>query len=256
MSLILAAKLALTTDPPRYLEGTIAAFNQLNGAKFGASDHSLIAAHLIALRTEPAAYPLAVERTRAFYNGLKANHSLLTDKDDLIVAALLALSDVDVQLGVNRIEEIFTQLRDSFGTNGGTLLLAETLTLGGAGSEAVNRALALREAVRAAKVRVDKSPTTPLLGVFALLPVAPEVVANDIAEARDFLKAQRGFGALSMDGTERLGLAAAMVLDAYAGKDPIVAPALAAVIAGVIAAQALVILTTIMATNAATAASS
>ena len=59
--------------------------------KFRASDYLVIAAYQIAAHTPYDQYATAIERTEAFYEGMRAKHRFLTGRDDYIFAAMLVL---------------------------------------------------------------------------------------------------------------------------------------------------------------------
>jgi hypothetical protein len=239
LALVLAANLSLAKDPQRALASTVATYELLRDAKFGGSDYLPLAAHMIAAHVEPDACAQAVERTRAFYDGMKANHPFLTGQDDLILAAMIGASGQDIAAAVDRVAELFDQLSDGFGSKSATQLVAQVLTLGQGGPDAAARAIELRQTLKAAKVRLHKGPTAPLLGVFALLDVAGETLAAETKEANRFLKEQKGFGALSMEASERLALAASIVARAEVASAPpgLVSAALASAVAAVMMQQ-------------------
>ncbi len=73
--------------------------------------------------------------------------------------------------------------RDSFSKNS-VQTLAQVLILSGDCDAAANRVLALRDALRDQKLRLDKTYTLPSLGVLALLPVEKDSIVQDILGAR------------------------------------------------------------------------
>jgi len=216
MALGVATLLSLSADPQGLFRQTLAVYELLRATKLRNSDYLVVAAYQIAAQTEPAQYPNAVARTRAFYDGMKAHRFLQTGQDDYIFAAMLGLSRLDPVTGTDRIERVFDRLRGDFREKNSIQALAQVLVLGGTDDIAITRIIALRDALRAQKIRLDKTFTLPSLGVLALLPVDPGVIARDIDQAQAFLRAQQGFGRLSVTTQELLLYATGIVADGYA----------------------------------------
>jgi hypothetical protein len=220
MSLVVAGLASVSDNPQLVLSNSATAYTMLREAKFSSSPYLAVASCLIALHADSPRFPSVVERTRAFFDGMKADHRFLTGGDDYISCAMLGLSRVDPAIGVARIEEIYENLRRKLGARNGVQALAQVLTLGGGTAEAESRATLLRDALKNRKARLEGSAGMPILGLFALLPVDVERAALDVAEARDFLGTLKGFGALSGEPQERLILAAATVAGEYASHLP------------------------------------
>ena len=258
MALCLAALLSLRPGRDRLFSDTLAVYDMLKNAKLYRSDFLAVAAYQIAVHGDPARHGQTVERTRAFYDGMKANHWFLTGQDDYIFAAMLALSDIDAADGIARIERIFSRLKPEFWTGNSVQTLAQVLVLGGNDGETPNRVLVLRDAFRSQGVKLDKMYTLPSLGVLALLPVDTETLVADIRDAQGLLRGQKGFGALSVDMQEILLFSASAVVSAYAEnrQDNVLTASLATSIANIMLAQEAAMIAAISASAAAAAASS
>jgi len=134
--------------------------------------------------------------------------------------------------------------------------LAQVLVLGGSDT-AADRVLILRDALRERKIKLDKSYTLPSLGVLAMLSVDTGKAISDIGDAQTYLRAQKGFGAMSVDTQELLLYAAAIVAGEYAQniKDGILTAALSTSIVNIIIAQEAAMIAAVSAASAAAAAS-
>ena len=256
----LATLLSLSEDPPVLFDNIVTVYDMLKGVKLSASEFLAMAAYMIAVQAEPENYQSVVERTRAFYDGMKASHRFLTGQDDYIHAAMLGLSDLEVAAGVERIEQLYQGLKREFADKNSVQALAQVLTLSGSNEAAEKRVLALREVMKAQKVKLYKGEALPLLGILALLPVDDDALVSDIAEAHEYLRKQKGFGALSLDTEERLILAAGVVANGYATdiKDGIITAAVTTSITNIIIAMQIAIMMVIIyaASSAVIAASS
>jgi hypothetical protein len=258
MSLCLAALMSLAKNQNELFGKTREVYTLLKGEKLHRSDFLVVAAYQIASQTEVTNYASVVARTREFYDGMKANHFFMTGQDDYIFAAMLGLSNLEVNCGVERIEQIIQQLKGEFWDRNSVQSLAQVLVLGGKSEDVIDRVLALRDALRAQKIKLDKTYTLPTLGVLALLPVDIETIAGDIAEAQTFLRSQKGIGSFRVPTQELLLYAAAIVAGEYAAdvKNGILTAALSTSITNIIIAQEAAIIAAVSASSAAAAASS
>jgi hypothetical protein len=258
MAISVSTLLALSPEPQRLFEETLKVYNLLKSAKFRASDYLVIAAYQIAEQTEPADYQNAVDRARAFYDEMKARHFFLTGQDDYIFAAMLGLSNLDVANGVERIEQLHIRLKDEFWNKNSVQALSQVLVLGGSDDNVVDRILALRDALKAQKIKMDKPFTLPILGILALLPVVLDETVRDIGEVRQALRLQKGFGSFSVTSQELLILAAALVAGEYVEsvKDGILTATLSTSITNIIIAQHVAMIAAVSASSAAAASSS
>ncbi|MDR0432898.1 MAG: DUF4003 domain-containing protein [Bifidobacteriaceae bacterium] len=238
MSLSLATLLSLSANPQQLLTDTLEVYGLLKAAKLGGSPHLLMAAHQIASRARPTDFGVMVERTRALYDGMKADHRFLTGRDDYTLAAMLALSNLDVDSAVSRIAQVYQNLDPGLGDKNGAQELAQVLTLGGGGTDAEERAVSLRAALKARKARLYRAHGMGIIGLIALLGVDVETAADQIDQIRVALKG------MSLSQSERLVLAGGIVANQYAteGTDPTPAEAVRNSITGVVSLSAMAII--------------
>lgn len=258
MALCVAALLSLSPYPQKVFSETLKVYDLLKGVNLRSSEFLVLAAYQIAAQSDAYYYKNVVTRTRAFYDGMKANHFFYTGQDDYIFAAMLGLADLDVDTGTERIEQLFKRLKGEFWNKNSVQALAQVLVLGESDDSIINRVLALRDALQAEKVKLDKSYTLPVLGLLALLPVEIDTVVRNIVAARDTLRAQKGFGRMAVTTQELLLFAASIVAGDYAEsiKDGILAATLSTSITNIIIAQQAAMIAAISASTAASASSS
>ncbi|OKP75869.1 hypothetical protein A3842_18990 [Paenibacillus sp. P3E] len=249
----IAALLSLSAEQERQLADTLAVYEMLKDVKFRASDYLVIAAYQIAVNTTSDQYQQTVERAKAFYDRMKSRHPFLTGRDDYIFAAMLGLSDINVENGVERMEQLYAVLKPEFLSGNSVQALTQVLVLGEDASETAAHVLALREAFRARGIRLDKEYTLSSLGVLSLLPCTQGEIVNDVSETYEFLRTQKGFGSWSITKQELLLLSAAMVAFKYVeeAKNGVVTTTLTTSITNIVIAQQ----TAIAAAAAASAAS-
>lgn len=256
MALGIAALLSLSPNPPGLFDATQRVYALLRDARLRASDYLVVAAYQVAAQTDPAGYAPAVSRTREFYDRMKAQHLFWTGQDDYILAAMLGLSQLDVTAGAARIEQLYGRLKGEFRDNNSVQALARVLVLGGSDDSAVHRLLALRDQLRAHKIKLDGSYTLPALGVLALLPAEPGSIVGDIDQAQSFLRAQKGLGSMTVANQELLLYAAGLVADGYARniRTDVLAATLSTSITNLVIAQQTATLAAVAASSGAAAA--
>ncbi|MGF7047272.1 hypothetical protein J2T13_001777 [Paenibacillus sp. DS2015] len=207
----IATLLSLSDDKETQLANTLAVYELLKDAKFRASDYLVVAAYQIAALTTSDQYLRTIERAKMFYDSMKAKHRFLTGQDDYVFAAMLGLSDIDIESGVDRMEQLYTALKPEFLSGNSVQALTQVLVLGDDAPEAVIHVLALRDSFRTRGIRLDKEYTLSSLGVLSLLPCNKDTIVTDVSETYEFLRTKKGFGNWSITKQELLLLSAALV---------------------------------------------
>jgi hypothetical protein len=198
-----------------------------------------------------------INRSRAFYDGMKANNFFITGEDNYIYAAMLALSDINVSEGVTCIKQLLDRLKGSFWDKSSVQALSCVLVLGGVDctQQTAERVLTLRESFKANKVKLDKIYTLPSLGVISLLSAESDIIIRDIQNAQQTLKSSKALGIFA-DSQQILLYAAAIVADEYSQSDIMKATMSTSVTNIIIAQQIAIMMAIIASTTAAAAASS
>lgn len=240
-ALVMATQLSLCADPETVLHRTLQVYDAMKQTGFRSSDYLVIASHQIASAAPADATDTVVRRAKAFYTGMRSDHFLLTGQDDYIFAAMLGLSDIDVSSGVERLEREYQALRPEFifTSGSGIQALAQVLVLGGESPDAHRRVMALRQHLRQAGLRLDRSDTLSSLGVLALLPTAVDVLAAEVEETAGTLRAKKGFSGWSVQKEELLLHSAALVAYHYVdqARRGVLQSALSTSIANILIAQ-------------------
>jgi hypothetical protein len=89
--LALATLLSLNEAGEIRMSDTLRVYDLLKEARFWGSDYLVVAAWQIASNTDYGKYEAVVGKMRAYYDGMKGLHPLLTGSDDTIYAAMLGL---------------------------------------------------------------------------------------------------------------------------------------------------------------------
>ena len=247
VELSLSAQLSMSPNPQLLFAETIKVYGILTSAKFHKSFHLAVAAYQIATRCKETEYEGVANRMRAFYDDMKARHYFQTGDDDYVFAAMLALSDLEIATGAERIEQLFGLIREKVKSKDSAQALAHVLAFSGADDQAASRTLALREAFKAQGIKLDAYFTLSTFGLLALLPAEADTLVGEIIEVMTVLREQKGFGAFSISKEEVFLFAAALVANDYAEalKGGALAATLSSTIANIIFIQEIVIMTII-----------
>lgn len=196
-AMTVATLLSLGDDPQGMLRQAMDVYEQMKQAGFRSSDYLVIAAYQIAANAPQDRYDAVIRRSRAFYDGMRSEHFLLTGQDDYIFSAMLGLSDIDVAAGTERLERHYRWLREEFPFvfGDGIQALAQVLVLGGDDGNTLPRVTALRDALRRQGLRLDRTYTLSSLGVLALLPVDVQTIVSEVEETAGTLAPKRASAA-------------------------------------------------------------
>lgn len=252
----IATLLSLSPEKEIQLADTLSVYNLLKNANFKSSDYLVVAAYQIAANTNSDQYHLTVERAQAFYSSMKSKHRFHTGQDDYIFAAMLGLSDIEVEYGVTRMELLYVALKPQFFSGNSVQALTQVLVLGDETSDMAAHVLALRDAFRNRGIRLDKEYTLSSLGVLSLLACDSDTLIEDVEETYEWLRTKKGFGNWTITKQELLLFSAALVAFKYVEdvKEGILTTTLSTSMTNIIIAQQTAI--AIAATSSATTASS
>ena len=255
-ALSIATLLSMSANADRLLNDTLTVYELMKKSKFGSSDFLVVAACLVARQADPGRFAEVANRARAFYEGMKKAHWFITGQDDTIYSAMLGLSNLAVDAGVDRIERLYEELKPDFCSRNSVQALAQVLVLGGESTDPTSRVRALADAFRAEGLKLDKEYTLPALGVLALLPLDKEATVRSVIETFGYLRMQKGFSAWAVNKQELLLLSAALVafISADDMEKDIVTSALSTSIASMVIAQQTAVM--VAAVTAASAAAS
>jgi hypothetical protein len=256
--LSISTLLALHENRQDQLVETLRVYEMMKAAKFRASDYLVVAAFQIAANTRMEDYGQVIERARAFYDGMKARHYFITGQNDYIYAAMLGLSNVEVESGLERMEQLYQELRPGFSSGDAVQALTQVLVL----SEEIERVkmnlLDLREGFKRKGMRLDKQYTLPSLGVLSLLPADPENLVDEVVEMYEALRTKPGFGQWSVTKQELLLLASALISMGYVnhGKDGVLGTTISTSLTNIIMAQQTAMIAVVASSAAASSSSS
>ena len=145
-----------------------------------------------------------VDRMRALYMDMKNEHPWLTGEEDLPFAALLSASGKSPQKLTDDTEACFSILRNHFKSGNVRQTLSHVLALSDEEpEEKCLRAADLAGELKRIGHRIGTDRESVILGAAALTGVSAPDMAQDIAEADEYLKQKKGFGNISAGTQQR-----------------------------------------------------
>lgn len=208
--------LAVDSNPQYKLQNAIKVYNMLKG-HFFSSDYLVLAAMVIADLAESERYGQIADRTRILYDRMKAEHPFLTSREDSVFAALLALSPLSDDQLIQDMERCYELLKGQFFSGNSIQSLSHVLALGeGTAEEKCRKTMTLFQILKNKGYKYGTNYELATLGVLALLPEEPEVLAEKMIEVDRFLSHQKGFGFWGVGSKQRLMYAGILVSGDYA----------------------------------------
>ena len=219
-NIALLCKMALADDAEAYLDKVIAAYDQLKRGVFH-SEYEALAASCIADNAEPSRYEEIAGKAIQILHSMSKIHPLLTGAEDSSIAAMLALTNLDIDATLAEAEVCYNTVKNAKLTLSKDALQSVSMILAlnpGDTQEKCNRFNELRNALSKTKSEIFGGQL-PILAAFADIDADPKQIAADIDEAARYLKGKSGFGDWFGIGYKmRVTLAAAIVLQTYQEK--------------------------------------
>lgn len=210
----LLVKMLLSGSPENYLKKVNMIYElQRKGMWYFSAEYHALAAMVLAEHTEAADISDQLERCRKLFAEMKRQHPWLTDEEDMIFAAILAVSGENVEEMMAEAEKNYQLLKGSFRHSNAVQSLSHVLALGDEPAEVkCRKAAELFDGLKQAGHRYGSDYQLPALGTLVLLDIPVPDLVNEICEADDYLAAQKGFGNIRLGSEMRRMYAAQMVL--------------------------------------------
>jgi len=239
---IFATMLSLEASPDVKFSDIQSVYSKLK-KEFFSSNYLPLAAFLIVRIGQPGDYDAVVLRAKTIYKLMKAEHPFLTTSEDCTYAALFALSDKSQTDMVCEAESCYTILKQRFFSSNAVQSLSHVLAVGEERpEEKCTRVMELYELLGARNLKYGTRYELATLGVLALSGVNSSIIADNIAQANEFMKTSKGFGIFGIGAKQRLMYAAMLTASEYSSQasDSMNTAALNSVTSLLIASQAAV----------------
>ena len=218
---ILAAMLSLQEKPEDRM-ALANGFFRLLKRQFKGSEYLVLTAFLLADLADQTFTEDTIARGKELYTRMNRQHRLLTNKTDSVFAMLMALSGKTTDELTEETEACYQMLRKKF-SNNGAQTSAQILSMAdGTPEEKVRRVTDLYDALREAGIRYGRSNEPAPLAALSLADSPLSALTEELREADEFLKTQKGFkGSRESEQAERAMYAVMIVSDQYAGTDQV-----------------------------------
>lgn len=211
----LICQMAIMDNPESYLLSVKKTYELLNKSKVFGSDSKLISAITISSHIAITDIEKYIDRTYEIYNNMKENHKWLTSVNDLPFAAMLAVSDMDVDKLSIDMENCYNLLKDKFEKNAAQSLSHVLALCDGDADKKCNKVCEIFDGLKIAKHSYGANYELASLGTISSLNVSNEQLIKEICEVDDYLKSQKGFGSLSISSYSRRMYASLIVMNSH-----------------------------------------
>ena len=218
---VIAAKLAMQDDPEAYFDALAAMYKKLNPGVFG-DERVIIAAMILVDKAADGRAEELSDRTIEIYRQMKQEHRILTSKEDMPYAALMAVSGRDAENVCARAERAYRVLKDEMKASRNTKqAISHILSFGDMEPEdAAVRVGRLAKTLRDRKHSLGGDTQAAILGTMAGTGEDIGTLADMIIEAEMYLKKSRPFrGAFGLSSRDRRMFAAICVQSALTDRD-------------------------------------
>lgn len=208
-------QMTLAEDPEQYLLKIKEIYGLMNKNSVIGSDSKLISAITLSSHTSKEESEKYIERTNNIYNQMKEKHKWLTSDSDLPFAAMLSVSDLAIDTLFVEIEKCFEILKNKFEKNAAQSLSFVVALCKGDAEQKCKKVFEIFDGLKNAKHSFGANYELSSLGTICSLNVDSEQLVKEICEVDDYLKHQKGFGALSISNYTRRMYAALIVMTAH-----------------------------------------
>lgn len=251
----MVCKMLMSENPEQYFDKVEKLYRILNQSKVLGDEYKIMAAMTIAQHADEEQYAEIVEKTNEIYAKMKEKHLWLTSSEDIPFAAILALSGKSTDALIEDMEESYSLLVKKFFDDNAVQTLSHVLALNSENpSIKCEKFMNIFNELKAAKHKFGTGYELSCLAVFTMLDMTPAQITELIVEVDDYLKAQKGFGVLSVGTDTRRLFAAQIVLqkfgaDAFKNEDVALSVVLALTVALEMCMAAIVAATLAMSTS-------
>ncbi|MCR4904410.1 MAG: DUF4003 domain-containing protein [Butyrivibrio sp.] len=221
--IIVSTKMSLSDDPEKFIEDLITVYGKLQKGKIFGSAHRVLAALTICEADKVSEADEIIEKANEILKGMNKKHRFLTSDEDTAFAVLLAMCHKSVDEILTELENSFQILKKNFTLNDNAVYsLSQILTIyDGASEEKCEKVMNIYDCFEKAGHKYGKGYELASLGSFLELSMNKDELVSEIIETADYLKENKGFGALDMNNKMRLMIAGMIVSNVMSKDDNI-----------------------------------
>ena len=190
--------------------------------QFKGTEYLVLTAFLLADLADRNLTEETISRGKEIYARMNRQHRVLTNKTDSVFAMLMAFSGKTADELTDEAEACYQALKKKFSA-GGAQTAAQVLSMaGGTTEEKTQRVTDLYNALHEAEIKYGHSSELVPLAALSLADTPLPALTEEIKEADEFLKTQKGFdGSKESDRAQRAMYAVMIVSDQYAGTEQV-----------------------------------
>ncbi len=216
-SLLMLSRMALSDDPEKYLDTIVELYNKIRKGKVFDDGYMILAAVLLYDQNRVEDADDIIEKYKEIMKRMSKEHPILTGGEDTPLAMILAMTDKDVDLIIEEMEECYGYMKKNFkGYSDPIQGLSQVLTVtGGDMIEKCDKVIDIYNRFKEHGVKYGREYEFTSLGALIGLDVDTDALIDEILEADKLLASYKGFGAWNMDKTTRLMFAAILTAQEY-----------------------------------------
>ncbi len=189
----------------------------LKKTKLPKSQYLTVAATFICAYCAEDDVQTTLDKLVDIFKDMKKRHRMLTADEDVMLAALLALSDLSVEEYSEMSEKAFVQLRKISASKDAVQSLSQVLAITKADEEALLRAWDAVSLLKNREIYYSKGYELIAMGAISFVTTSLKTIISEIVEVEKYFKKERGFGNIAIGQNQRLMYALMAVL--YSHKD-------------------------------------
>lgn len=251
MQYLVQVKMALSDDPAAYLDGVLDIYQRLKAGRVLPGEMVAMAATTIYENCSADVRDAVVDKTRTAYAKIKEQHRFLTGEEDLALIALMVMAGIDPDRAAVRAEEMYAILKGRYLPGSDTpQTVAMVLSLSEKPAEQKAQGFfGLYDACKAAGHATSKDKAMAIYATYADLEANLSEVVAEIGEVDDWLKRQKGYGALGVGASIRRLFAATLVLEDRVEDSAVAVAGTTSVVAQTVVEELLLLLISIILTS-------
>jgi hypothetical protein len=251
MQYLVQVKMALSDDPAAYLDGVLDIYQRLKAGRVLPGEMVAMAATTIYENCSADVRDAVVDKTRMAYAKIKEQHRFLTGEEDLALIALMVMAGIDPDRAAVRAEEMYAILKGRYLPGSDTpQTVAMVLSLSEKPAEQKAQGFfGLYDACKAAGHATSKDKAMAIYATYADLEANLSEVVAEIGEVDDWLKRQKGYGALGVGASIRRLFAATLVLEDRVEDSAVAVAGTTSVVAQTVVEELLLLLISIILTS-------
>ena len=216
---MVVAGMALSSNPEQYLDDLIWIFNIVKKKHALEENYALLSSMIILDSGRKAGTETIKEKTDAIMKAMSKEHPILTSSEDLPFATLLAMTDRSVDAIISDMEECYTYAKKELKIKADAdsiQAIAQIFALSGGNIRSrCDKIADLFDSFKAHKAKFDGGLLFPALASLVDIDMGTDALVEEIIEAADLLKTNKGFGNFSLENKDRLMFAAVLASEVF-----------------------------------------